>query len=214
MSPSIADIRAEYSKHTLNISDVQADPIKQFQLWFDEANKVEISEVNAMHLSTVNSSGMPSSRIMLLKGIENNGFVFFTNYQSDKGKDLDANPAAALLFFWKELERQVRIQGHIEKINKKDSEQYFQSRPKGSQIGAWTSPQSTVIESRELLEEREKAIAEKYKDAEVLPKPEQWGGYILKPMRIEFWQGRPNRLHDRILYSQVDGHWKINRLAP
>ncbi|MEM6361045.1 MAG: pyridoxamine 5'-phosphate oxidase, partial [Bacteroidota bacterium] len=173
-----------------------------------------ISEVNAMHLSTVNPNGMPSSRIILLKGIENNGFVFFTNYQSDKGKDLDANPAAALLFFWKELERQVRIQGHIEKISKEDSEQYFQSRPKGSQIGAWTSPQSTVIESRELLEEREKAIAEKYKDEEVLPKPEQWGGYILKPMRIEFWQGRPNRLHDRILYSQVDGHWKINRLAP
>ncbi|MEO0555541.1 MAG: pyridoxamine 5'-phosphate oxidase [Bacteroidota bacterium] len=214
MSLSIADIRAEYSKHTLDISDVQGDPIEQFQLWFDEANKVEISEVNAMHLSTVNPNGMPSSRIILLKGIENNGFVFFTNYQSDKGKDLDANPAAALLFFWKELERQVRIQGHVEKISKDDSEQYFQSRPKGSQIGAWTSPQSTVIESRELLEEREKAIAEKYKDEEVLPKPEQWGGYILKPMRIEFWQGRPNRLHDRILYSQVDGHWKINRLAP
>ncbi|MEO1099438.1 MAG: pyridoxamine 5'-phosphate oxidase [Bacteroidota bacterium] len=188
--------------------------IEQFQLWFDEANKVEISEVNAMHLSTVNPNGMPSSRIILLKGIENNGFVFFTNYQSDKGKDLDANPAAALLFFWKELERQVRIQGHVEKISKDDSEQYFQSRPKGSQIGAWTSPQSTVIESRELLEEREKAIAEKYKDEEVLPKPEQWGGYILKPICIEFWQGRPNRLHDRILYSQVDGHWKINRLAP
>ncbi|MEM9296845.1 MAG: pyridoxamine 5'-phosphate oxidase [Bacteroidota bacterium] len=214
MSLSIADIRAEYSKHTLDISDVQGDPIEQFQLWFDEANKVEISEVNAMHLSTVNPNGMPSSRIILLKGIENNGFVFFTNYQSDKGKDLDANPAAALLFFWKELERQVRIQGHVEKISKDDSEQYFQSRPKGSQIGAWTSPQSTVIESRELLEEREKAIAEKYKDEEVLPKPEQWGGYILKPIRIEFWQGRPNRLHDRILYSQVDGHWKINRLAP
>ena len=214
MSLSIADIRAEYSKHTLDISDVQGDPIEQFQLWFDEANKVEISEVNAMHLSTVNPNGMPSSRIILLKGIENNGFVFFTNYQSDKGKDLDANPAAALLFFWKELERQVRIQGHVEKISKDDSEQYFQSRPKGSQIGAWTSPQSTVIESRELLEEREKAIAEKYKDEEVLPKPEQWGGYILKPICIEFWQGRPNRLHDRILYSQVDGHWKINRLAP
>ncbi len=214
MSLSIADIRAEYSKHTLDISDVQGDPIEQFQLWFDEANKVEISEVNAMHLSTVNPNGMPSSRIILLKGIENNGFVFFTNYQSDKGKDLDANPAAALLFFWKELERQVRIQGHVEKISKDDSEQYFQSRPKGSQIGAWTSPQSTVIESRELLEERENAIAEKYKDEEVLPKPEQWGGYILKPIRIEFWQGRPNRLHDRILYSQVDGHWKINRLAP
>ena len=176
MSLSIADIRAEYSKHTLDISDVQGDPIEQFQLWFDEANKVEISEVNAMHLSTVNPNGMPSSRIILLKGIENNGFVFFTNYQSDKGKDLDANPAAALLFFWKELERQVRIQGHVEKISKDDSEQYFQSRPKGSQIGAWTSPQSTVIESRELLEEREKAIAEKYKDEEVLPKREQWGG--------------------------------------
>ena len=214
MSLSIADIRAEYSKHTLDISDVQGDPIEQFQLWFDEANKVEISEVNAMHLSTVNPNGMPSSRIILLKGIENNGFVFFTNYQSDKGKDLDANPAAALLFFWKELERQVRIQGHVEKISKDDSEQYFQSRPKGSQIGAWTSPQSTVIESRELLEEREKAIAEKYKDEEVSPNPEQWGGYILKPICIEFWQGRPNRLHDRILYSQVDGHWKINRLAP
>lgn len=214
MSPSIADIRAEYTKHTLDISDVQTDPLKQFEQWFDEAQKADISEVNAMNLSTVNQEGMPSSRIMLLKDIENDGFVFFTNYQSDKGKDLETNPVAALLFFWKELERQVRIQGNISKIGKEDSEEYFQSRPRGSQIGAWTSPQSSVIESRQLLEDREKAIAEKYKGAEVLPKPEQWGGYILKPLKIEFWQGRPNRLHDRILYSLVDGTWQINRLAP
>lgn len=214
MSTSIADIREEYSKHTLDIKDVKKDPLKQFHLWFREAQKSEIKEVNAMDLSTVSKDGIPSSRVVLLKDLENDGFVFFTNYQSDKGKDLEQNPAAALLFFWKELERQVRIQGNVEKISKADSESYFQSRPKGSQIGAWTSPQSTIIESRVLLEEREKEITQKYQKDNVLPKPEQWGGYILKPLKIEFWQGRPNRLHDRILYTYLDGSWKINRLAP
>ncbi|MEM9857952.1 MAG: pyridoxamine 5'-phosphate oxidase [Bacteroidota bacterium] len=214
MSTPIADIRAEYSKHTLEVKDVSDHPLKQFQKWFTEAQKADIHEVNAMGLSTVSKKGIPSSRIVLLKDIENDGFVFFTNYQSDKGRDLEQNPAASLLFFWKELERQVRIQGNVEKISKQDSESYFQSRPKGSQVGAWTSPQSTVIENRELLEKREKEIAEKYKNSDVLPKPEQWGGYILKPLKIEFWQGRPNRLHDRILYTKMDHDWKINRLAP
>lgn len=214
MSTSIADIRQEYTKHTLDIADVDPDPLNQFSRWFNEAEKAEISEINAMTLSTVSSEGLPSSRIVLLKGIENGGFVFFTNYQSDKGKDLEANPAGALLFFWKELERQVRIQGSVSKISKEDSEKYFTSRPKGSQIGAWTSPQSTVIQSRELLVEREKELSEKFKNSEVLPKPEQWGGYVLDPVKMEFWQGRPNRLHDRILYTMMDNTWKINRLAP
>ena len=214
MSTSIADIRQEYTKHTLDISDVDADPLNQFKLWFSEAEKAEISEVNAMTLSTVSSDGLPSSRIVLLKDIENGGFVFFTNYQSDKGKDLEVNPAGALLFFWKELERQVRIQGVVSKISKEDSEKYFISRPKGSQIGAWTSPQSTIIKSRDLLVKREQELSNKFKNSEVLPKPEQWGGYVLKPAKMEFWQGRPNRLHDRILYTSSDNSWEINRLAP
>ncbi|MEM7107603.1 MAG: pyridoxamine 5'-phosphate oxidase [Bacteroidota bacterium] len=214
MSTSIADIRAEYTKHTLDLGDVKKNPLKQFQLWFEEAQKSEIQEVNAMDLSTVNKEGIPSSRVVLLKNIQKDGFVFFTNYQSDKGKDLEQNSAAALLFFWKELERQVRIQGNVEKISKEDSERYFQSRPKGSQIGAWTSPQSTIIENRKVLEEREKHLMEKYKQSNVLPKPEQWGGYLLTPLKMEFWQGRPNRLHDRILYTHHDGKWSINRLAP
>ena len=211
---NIADIRKDYKKHQLEESMVNKNPLKQFEEWFEEALKSEVTEPNAMSLSTVSSSGMPDCRIVLLKGIEDDGFVFYTNYQSTKGKNLEQNPQAALTFFWAELERQVRIQGIVEKVTKETSDQYFQSRPKESQIGAWASPQSSVIKDRKILEKREEKLTQKHKDDDVLPRPEQWGGYVLKPVSIEFWQGRPSRLHDRILYSFVNNKWKINRLAP
>lgn len=214
MKKNIADIRIDYKKHSLDEKVVAKDPFEQFNAWFDEALNAKVIEPNAMTLSTVSPKGMPAGRIVLLKGVEDDGFVFFTNYQSDKGKELEENPQAALTFFWPELERQVRIQGIVTKISKEKSEAYFQSRPKGSQIGAWVSPQSTPIANRQILEDREKDLAAKYKDVEVLPKPEQWGGYILTPTALEFWQGRPSRLHDRILYTVKDKKWQINRLAP
>lgn len=167
-----------------------------------------------MNLATVNENGRPASRIVLLKGIEDNKFVFYTNHQSRKGKELDTNPACALTFFWPELERQVRIEGVASRTDEKRAEKYFQSRPRGSQLGAWASPQSTMISDRSLLEERVKKLEEKFKGQDILPKPNQWGGYEIEPLMIEFWQGRPSRLHDRILYTKDDGVWKINRLAP
>ncbi len=214
MITSIADIRREYTQHSLDVNDVNPNPIAQFNAWFDEAVKAEIPEVNAMDLSTVSEKGLPSSRVVLLKEADEKGFVFYTNYQSDKGRDMLTNPTVALLFFWKELERQVRIQGNATKVSPEESTAYFQSRPRGSQIGAWTSPQSTVIESRGILEEREKQVAAKYEGQEILPRPEQWGGYRVEPFLLEFWQGRPNRLHDRIIYTHNGKAWDINRLAP
>lgn len=207
-------LRNEYSRATLDTQSVLQDPIRQFTKWFDEAIRANVPEPNAMNLATVNENGRPASRIVLLKGIENNMFIFFTNYQSRKGKELEQNPACALTFFWPELERQIRIEGIALRIDEKRSEQYFQSRPRGSQVGAWASPQSSVISDRSLLEERAKQIEAKYKGEEVLPRPNQWGGYEINPLMIEFWQGRPSRLHDRILYTKDDGAWKINRLAP
>lgn len=214
MEKSIADIRNEYIRHSLSEQDVDKDPIRQFQKWLSEALKAGALEPTAMNLATVSENGIPSSRIMLLKDVSEKGFTFYTNYQSNKGKALEQHPVAALNFFWPEVERQVRIQGTVKKVSREESEKYFQSRPKSSQIGAWTSPQSTIIKSREILEEREKQLAEKYKDQPVLPKPEQWGGYLVEPFMIEFWQGRPSRLHDRIVYMLEDNAWKISRLAP
>lgn len=210
----IASIRKEYSKAALDAKSVLQDPIRQFTKWFDEALSANVLEPNAMNLATVNENGRPASRIVLLKGVENNKFVFYTNYQSRKGRELDNNPACSLTFFWPELERQVRIEGVASRIDEKRSEAYFQSRPRGSQVGAWASPQSTLISDRLLLEERAKKMEEKFKGLDVLPKPNQWGGYEIDPLMIEFWQGRPSRLHDRILYTKDDGVWKINRLAP
>jgi pyridoxamine 5'-phosphate oxidase len=214
MKQDISTIRKEYSQRTLDETIALKDPIKLFNQWFEEATQSNATEVNAMTLATVSHKGLPSSRIVLLKEIANNGFVFYTNYQSKKGKEMEANPAVALNFFWPELERQVQIQGLVEKVSKKESDDYFHSRPKSSQIGAWASPQSTVIANRGLLEKREKELQEKYKNEELLPKPEQWGGYVVMPFSMEFWQGRPSRLHDRILYTLKDGKWTINRLAP
>lgn len=210
----LASLRKEYTKAALDGKSVLPDPVSQFNKWFDEAVNAQIPEPNAMNLATVNEMGRPASRMVLLKGVENNKFVFYTNYQSRKGKELDTNPACSLTFFWPELERQVRIEGVASRIDEKRSESYFQTRPRTSQIGAWASPQSSFIADRSLLEERAKQLEEKFKGQTVLPKPIQWGGYEIDPLMIEFWQGRPSRLHDRILYTKDDGVWRINRLAP
>ncbi|MFZ6014372.1 MAG: pyridoxamine 5'-phosphate oxidase [Bacteroidota bacterium] len=210
----IADIRKEYSKATLDQSTIHPDPVIQFEKWFQEALNAEVIEPNAMHLATVNGQGKPSSRIVLLKGIENRKFVFYTNYQSKKAQEMEFNPACALTFFWPDLERQVRIEGVASRVSPETSDEYFQSRPRNSQVGAWSSPQSSIIKDREILEERVKQIEKKFEGLEMLPRPYQWGGYAIDPLLIEFWQGRPSRLHDRVQYVMVDGKWNIQRLAP
>jgi len=211
---SIADIRKEYRFKTLSEADVAADPFVQFNRWWEEATRSELEEVNAMTLSTATATGKPSARIVLLKGVTPQGFSFFTNYDSHKGRELAENPFAALLFFWAPLERQVRIEGKVEKLSAEESDAYFNSRPEGSRIGAWSSPQSEVIPNRSVLEERESSYRETFKEGQI-PRPAHWGGYIVKPLLVEFWQGRPNRLHDRIQYSLQDDHsWKTARLAP
>jgi len=211
--PSIADIRKEYKMQTLLETDVDADPIMQFSKWWDEALRSDIDEVNAMTLATATADGMPSGRIVLLKEYNAQGFVFFTNYKSHKGAEMEENPKACLVFFWKELERQVRIFGTVEKIAASASDAYFSSRPHESQIGAWASEQSTVIEDRAVIEERSAKYQQQF--GENVPRPDWWGGYLVKPTTIEFWQGGPGRLHDRILYSREgEAGWKIDRLAP
>lgn len=210
----IAHLRKDYTKTSLDVKSVSKDPLQQFDHWFVEAVTAEVPEPNAMTLATVNAEGRPSTRVVLLKGVENGKFVFFTNYQSNKGRELDQNPACSLTFWWPELERQVCIEGVAARIDAKRSEEYFQSRPRGSQIGAWASPQSSMINDRNILEERVKQMEEKFKGVDKLPKPHQWGGFEIDPLMIEFWQGRPGRLHDRILFTKVDGVWRIDRLAP
>jgi pyridoxamine 5'-phosphate oxidase len=212
MDKSIADIRKDYRLKSLLEEDVLSDPIQQFTNWWSEAVNSKIDEVNAMTLATVAADGTPSARIVLLKGLTAEGFVFYTNYDSSKGKQLAENPKAALVFFWKELERQVRVEGIVEKVSEADSEAYFASRPAASKLGAWASTQSLPIPGREILEQN----VAKYKAefGESIPKPPHWGGYVVKPVRVEFWQGRSSRLHDRILYSRDNEKWNIQRLAP
>lgn len=210
---TLQNLRQDYRSAELSVADVDRDPIEQFAKWFKDALNAKLYEPNVMTLATADRSGRPSARIVLLKGFDQNGFTFYTNYNSAKGKEMEENPQACMVFFWAELERQVRIEGRVSKVSAEVSDQYFHSRPAGSQIGASASPQSTVIESRELLEEKVKELTQKYKDIEI-PRPEHWGGYIVEPSHIEFWQGRPSRLHDRISYELVDGNWTINRLAP
>lgn len=211
---SIADIRRDYSLKTLIETEVAENPFLQFADWWQQAIESEIDEVNAMTLATASLEGVPAARIMLLKGYDEKGFVFFTNYESAKGLQLAENPRVALLFFWKELERQVRITGMAEKVSTTESDEYFLSRPTGSQIGAWASPQSHVIENRSWLENRVKELEAKF-STEKLARPSHWGGYRVKPVIIEFWQGRSSRLHDRIQYTLQDNNsWKIERLAP
>ena len=193
---------------------IDPDPVKQFQQWFDDAINAKLPLPEAMSLATVTSDGKPTSRMVLLKGVDLNGFVFYTNYRSAKARELDANPNAALVFFWPQLERQVRVEGPVTRTSAAESREYFATRPRGSQIGAWASPQSEVIATRTELEKRKAEFEERYRDREV-EWPEHWGGYRLKPDRIEFWKGRPDRLHDRILYArEADGTWSIKRLAP
>jgi pyridoxamine 5'-phosphate oxidase len=210
----IADIRKDYRLRSLSENEVEKDPIDQFTKWWDEAVTSIVDEANAMTLATSNKQGIPSARIVLLKGYDENGFVFFTNYNSHKGKELAENPHACLLFFWKELERQVRIQGTVEKISEDESDKYFKSRPYESKLGAWSSPQSTIIESRDIVEQNFFNNRQRF-DEDHITRPAHWGGYIVKPTVIEFWQGRPSRLHDRIQYTFVsENKWKIERLAP
>jgi pyridoxamine 5'-phosphate oxidase len=211
---SIADIRQEYRTHSLLEQDVAPNAMDQFTTWWTEALKSDIVEVNAMTLATASPDGMPSARIVLLKGYDERGFVFFTNYNSYKGLQLQENPRACLVFFWKELERQVRITGLIEKVAPSESDDYFNSRPYGSRIGALVSPQSQVIRDRSWLETKLAEALENFSGKDVV-RPSHWGGYRVKPAIIEFWQGRPNRLHDRLQYSLADdGSWKMERLAP
>lgn len=209
----IQNLRQDYRSASLAESDVDQNPFIQFEKWFKEALDAQLFEPNVMTLATADLSGRPSARILLLKGFDENGFVFFTNYDSRKGKELAENPQAAMVFFWGDLERQVRIEGTITKVDAEESTAYFHSRPQGSQIGAIASTQSSVIPNREVLEDRVTALTEEFSEKEV-PRPANWGGYRLKPDLIEFWQGRSSRLHDRINYEAVDGSWIINRLAP
>lgn len=210
----IAALRREYSSQSLLENQVSANAIDQFRKWWDEAISSEIVEANAMSLATASNDGMPYARVVLLKGFDERGFMFYTNYKSIKGIQLDENPRACLLFYWKELERQVRIIGLVEKLSDEENDEYFHSRPEGSRIGAWTSPQSEVVENREWLDNRYRELSVKMTGGNI-ERPPHWGGYLVRPIIVEFWQGRPSRLHDRIQYSlQDDSSWKIERLAP
>lgn len=214
MQKDLKDYRKSYEKGELLENDIPSDPMELFQSWFhlaDEADSVE--EANAMSISTVGKDLAPKSRIVLLKSYSREGFTFFTNYESQKGKDLSENPKCCISFFWPSLEKQIIIQGEAKKLPQQESKDYFQSRPRGSQLGAKASDQSSVIPSRNYLEERLAELEEKYEDSEV-PKPDHWGGYLIKPISFEFWQGRKSRLHDRIQFSREEENWKIERLAP
>ncbi len=210
---SLDSLRVHYSKGELLENHAGSDPFALFNLWMNEARNSDIKEPNAMILSTLRD-GRPTARVLLLKGLDERGFVFFTNYLSHKGEDLKASPAASITFFWDHLERQVRIEGIVEKVSEEESTLYFHSRPRASQIGAWVSNQSAIIESREILEEKNNRLNEKFANTEVIPKPPYWGGYLLRPDSIEFWQGRPSRLHDRLLFTKTVDSWKRERLSP
>ena len=209
----IRALRENYSKGKLTEDHLVADPLDLFSSWMSDALKAELPEPNAMVLSTVNADGHPSSRVVLLKEIDT-GFIFYTNYTSAKAEEMEANNQVALCFLWKEIERQVRIEGSVEKISKEKSEAYFHARPRGSQIGAWTSYQSQIIQNRGVLENRLEALKERFSNVEKIPFPDFWGGYRIVPTKIEFWQGRESRLHDRIVYKREDVEWVRNRLSP
>jgi pyridoxamine 5'-phosphate oxidase len=209
---NIADLRQEYMRAGLSESDVDRDPMRQFERWFEDALRAELPLANAMTLATVTRDGAPDARIVLLKGVDKGGFVFYTNYESRKGRQLAARPMACLVFFWSQLERQVRVDGPVDRVSARESDDYFVTRPAGARLSARASVQSSVVAGREFLE---KAVEkEKAKHGENPPRPDNWGGYRVTPARIEFWQGRENRLHDRLLYTHGQGTWKIERLAP
>lgn len=212
---SLRALRVNYERAELELADLCIVPIDLMVDWLQEAiDSEEVAEANIFTLATVNSNHQPSARILLLKGINVDGLTFYTNYKSKKGQQLESNPKAAMLFFWQELERQVRIEGTIEKLDEEVSLAYFKSRPKGSQVGAWASPQSKVIPDRAFLDDRVAELTDVYKEHTALPMPAHWGGYILKPHYFEFWQGRNDRLHDRFAYTLKDGEWQVDRLAP
>ena len=212
MNTAIADIRKDYTLKSLSEEDVKHNPFEQFAIWWAEAIASNIDEVNAMTLATVSKTLKPTARIVLLKDYDTAGFTFFTNYNSQKGEDLLQNPNATICFFWKELQRQIRIEGIVEKVSNEINDEYFNSRPEGSKLGAWASPQSKTIESRNVLIENEARFKEQF--GSQIQRPPHWGGYKLMPNYFEFWQGRSNRLHDRICYQLEDNNWKIERLAP
>jgi len=209
----IADLRREYAREELTRRSVQDDPFEQFSMWFDEAMGADLPDPSAMTLATANADGHPSARVVLLKGLTSEGLVFYTNYGSAKAHDLAANPRASLLFFWPELERQVRIAGVVSKVSAAESDEYFQSRPFESRVGAIASAQSSVLTSRDELEERYQRLLQEFEGKDV-PRPDTWGGYVLKPHTFEFWQGRPSRLHDRIRYRKDGDFWHVDRLSP
>jgi pyridoxamine 5'-phosphate oxidase len=212
-SVDLSGLRQEYMREQLDESDIDRDPLSQFRKWFDEAVQAQIPMVNAMTLATASRALQPSARIVLLKGLDERGFVFYTHYESRKGEELAANPRAALLFYWIELEREVRIEGAIEKTSARESDEYFATRPAGSRIAANASHQSSIVRDRQTLERRFAELEQQH--GERAPRPSGWGGYRVLPEAIEFWQGRPNRLHDRLLYTKADdGAWRIARLAP
>lgn len=209
----LASLRREYAARSLDVADVDGDPFTQFRRWFDEACAADVPEPNAMTLATATREGAPSARVVLLKGIDDRGFVFYTNYESDKGRALADNPRAALVFFWQPLERQVRVEGTVERVSVEESDAYFAVRPRASRLGAWSSPQSSVVTARDVLDQRFAEVRARYEGVDP-PRPPYWGGYRVLPSRFELWQGRPDRMHDRVVWRRDGAAWVVERLAP